>query len=172
MPAPEWPAKRAGVAPLICGALLLSLAACSGQGADQAAEAAKAARKVEPDVVNRRLDELQACSVASGRKQGVTGANYAQQIAQAGVQAELLADARLIAAERLAVYNQLSPPKTDVQRVNNALAAIDDMSYFVKYGPAVNLRARIYHAYYESKLSGNDCPVPPDLLVLINKAQP
>jgi hypothetical protein len=170
MPAPEGPAKHASIWPLICGVFLLSLAGCSGGGADQAAEAAKAARKVEPEVINQRLDELQACSVASGRKQGITGSNYAEKIAATGVQAELLADARLIASERLAVYNQLSAPKTDVQRVNNALAAIDDMVYFTKYGPAVNLRARIYHAYYESKLSGQDCPVPPDLLALINKA--
>lgn len=120
--------------------------------------------------IEDRLGDLQKCSLAAGQKLGINPVNYHQKLADLGLTEELRSDAESIAADKVAQYAGIFPSGESAQKTQLYLVAIDSVASISTTPPDTKLKAKAYAAYYESKLTGADCPVDPDILQLIKKS--
>ncbi|HEX2083708.1 MAG TPA: hypothetical protein VHF86_09540 [Xanthomonadaceae bacterium] len=114
------------------------------------------------------LEQRQACALASFRRQGHGGKDYPRVLLEKVSAEQVYADAKAYAAESLELFEQIQPSSTEYARLENAIHAIGEAASRNAGGRA-QLQAMALHAYYESLVTGQECPVDPRILRLVNK---
>ena len=115
------------------------------------------------------LQKRQECALASFQRQGYSGADYPRILIGKVSVDQAQADARTYAAGPLDFYERINPAQTEYARLENAIHAIGDVASATKGDEDAQLKAMALAAYYESHVTGTDCPVDERILRIVHK---
>ena len=156
---------------LVCMVIAAMVASgCSGDAAmADRAEPDAAQAPLSAQAMRDLLERRQECALASFSRQGYSAGDYPRVLIDKVSIDQLYADARAYAPQQLTLFEQINSSSTEQARLENSIHAIGEAAASSDDGADAQLDAMALHAYYESRITGQDCPVDPRILHLVNK---